>query len=180
MRASEEGTPQGSILSPLLSNIYLHYVLDLWFSRVVRPRLSRRSLLFSFRRRLCGLFSVPGGGESHFMEALSERLEKFCADLGGREDALHRVRAVCPRATRVVAGRSPRNSPFLASPITVGKPRRATSRSNGAPAARSSGRACVPSVNGRAGTEQTDQGSRCCDRDQGAREGTPELLRHHR
>jgi hypothetical protein len=37
VKASEEGTPQGSILSPLLSNIYLHYVLDLWFSRVVRP-----------------------------------------------------------------------------------------------------------------------------------------------
>jgi len=30
-RASETGTPQGSILSPLLSNIFLHYVLDLWF-----------------------------------------------------------------------------------------------------------------------------------------------------
>jgi group II intron reverse transcriptase/maturase len=38
-RATEEGTPQGSILSPLLSNIYLHYVLDLWFSR----RVSRQS-----------------------------------------------------------------------------------------------------------------------------------------
>jgi RNA-directed DNA polymerase len=33
VRATEEGTPQGSILSPLLSNIYLHYVLDLWFRR---------------------------------------------------------------------------------------------------------------------------------------------------
>jgi RNA-directed DNA polymerase len=34
-KATESGTPQGSILSPVLSNVYLHYVLDLWFSRKV-------------------------------------------------------------------------------------------------------------------------------------------------
>jgi RNA-directed DNA polymerase len=38
VKASIEGTPQGSILSPLLSNIYLHYVLDLWFNRLVAPK----------------------------------------------------------------------------------------------------------------------------------------------
>lgn len=36
---SEEGTPQGGILSPLLSNIFLHYVLDRWFERKVKPTL---------------------------------------------------------------------------------------------------------------------------------------------
>ena len=36
VKASEKGTPQGSILSPLLSNIYLHYVLDLWFNRRIK------------------------------------------------------------------------------------------------------------------------------------------------
>ncbi len=35
----ETGTVQGSVLSPLLGNVYLHYVLDLWFETVVRPRL---------------------------------------------------------------------------------------------------------------------------------------------
>jgi len=33
------GTAQGSVLSPLLGNVYLHYGLDLWFERVVKPRL---------------------------------------------------------------------------------------------------------------------------------------------
>jgi len=35
---SEEGTPQGGVISPLLANIYLHYALDLWFEKVFRKR----------------------------------------------------------------------------------------------------------------------------------------------
>lgn len=48
VKATEERTPQGSILSPLLSNIYLHYVLDLWFSRVVGPRCRGEGYYFRF------------------------------------------------------------------------------------------------------------------------------------
>jgi RNA-directed DNA polymerase len=36
---SETGTGQGQVVSPLLANIYLHYVLDEWFKTVVKPRL---------------------------------------------------------------------------------------------------------------------------------------------
>jgi len=36
---SDEGTPQGGSISVLLSNLYLHHVLDLWFERVVKCRL---------------------------------------------------------------------------------------------------------------------------------------------
>ena len=35
---SDEGTPQGGIISPLLANIYLHYALDLWFEKVIRTK----------------------------------------------------------------------------------------------------------------------------------------------
>ena len=34
----EEGTPQGGIISPVVANVYLHYVLDLWVERVVKAR----------------------------------------------------------------------------------------------------------------------------------------------
>ncbi len=39
LERSEAGTPQGGIISPLLANIYLHTVLDVWFEEEVRPRL---------------------------------------------------------------------------------------------------------------------------------------------
>ena len=42
------GTPQGGIVSPILSNVYLHYALDLWFERVVKPRCGGQALLIRY------------------------------------------------------------------------------------------------------------------------------------
>jgi len=44
----EAGTPQGGVISPLLANVYLHYVLDVWFAREVQPRLKGRSFLVRY------------------------------------------------------------------------------------------------------------------------------------
>jgi len=44
----EKGSPQGGVISPLIANIFLHYVLDEWYAEVVKPRLKGRSFLIRF------------------------------------------------------------------------------------------------------------------------------------
>jgi len=75
-RATEEGTPQGSILSPLLSNIYLHYVLDLWFSRRVSKQSRGEACYFRFADDFLACFQYKDGAEN-FRRRLEDRLEGF-------------------------------------------------------------------------------------------------------
>jgi group II intron reverse transcriptase/maturase len=44
----DDGTPQGGVVSPLLANIFLHYVLDEWFEKEVRPRLKGEAFLIRY------------------------------------------------------------------------------------------------------------------------------------
>jgi RNA-directed DNA polymerase len=76
VHASEEGTPQGSILSPLLSNIYLHYVLDLWFSKRVSRQSRGEAYYFRFADDFLACFQYKDDAES-FRKRLGDRLEEF-------------------------------------------------------------------------------------------------------
>lgn len=79
-KASVEGTPQGSILSPLLSNIYLHYTLDLWFSRKFRKGCRGEAYYFRYADDFVACFQYRKDGE-HFMKMLASRLEGFGLEL---------------------------------------------------------------------------------------------------
>ncbi len=76
LSTSESGTAQGSVLSPLLGNVYLHYVLDLWFEQEVKPRLRGRATLI----RYCDDFIIGFEQEEdarRVVEVLGKRLERF-------------------------------------------------------------------------------------------------------
>ena len=80
VRATEEGTPQGSMISPLLSNIYLHYVLDLWFSKRVSRQSRGEAYYFRFADDFLACFQYKSDAED-FQRRLEDRLEGFGLEL---------------------------------------------------------------------------------------------------
>jgi len=72
----EEGTPQGGPISPVLANVYLHYGLDLWFEKVVRPRCEGKATLIRFADDFVALFENESDAR-RFAKALPKRLLKF-------------------------------------------------------------------------------------------------------
>jgi RNA-directed DNA polymerase len=75
-----EGTPQGGIISPVLANIYLHYALDLWVERVVKPRCRGRVLMCRYADDFVCVFSSRADAE-RFYGALPKRLGKFALEV---------------------------------------------------------------------------------------------------
>jgi group II intron reverse transcriptase/maturase len=70
------GTPQGGIVSPILANLYLHYALDLWFEKKVKPVCEGSALLIRFADDFVCAFQHQKDAEQ-FMEQLGARLGKF-------------------------------------------------------------------------------------------------------
>ena len=90
---SESGTPQGGVISPLLANIYLHYVLDEWFEQEVKPRMRGKSRLIRYADDFVIVFEYKDDAE-RVMEVLPKRFEKYGL-------ALH------PEKTKLVDFRAP-------------------------------------------------------------------------
>jgi len=73
---AEKGSPQGGVISPLLANIFLHYVLDEWYEQEVKPRLKGQSFLI----RYADDFVIGCEMESdarRVMEALPKRFSRY-------------------------------------------------------------------------------------------------------
>jgi group II intron reverse transcriptase/maturase len=76
IRLPETGTPQGGVVSPILSNVYLHEVLDVWFERQVRPMLIGRGALIRYADDFVMVFEQERDAK-RMMEALPKRCGKY-------------------------------------------------------------------------------------------------------
>jgi RNA-directed DNA polymerase len=72
----EAGTPEGGVISPLLANIYLHYVVDQWYAEQVRPRLRGPSALVRYCDDFVLLFRHEEDAR-RVLEALGKRLGQY-------------------------------------------------------------------------------------------------------
>jgi len=74
------GSPQGGIVSPILANIYLHFVLDSWFQKVVIPHCSGEAGLIRYADDFVCAFEKEEDAQ-RFYEVLGERMKKFNLEL---------------------------------------------------------------------------------------------------
>jgi RNA-directed DNA polymerase len=72
----DQGSPQGGVISPLLANVYLHYVLDVWFEREVQPRLKGRAFLIRYADDFVMGFACEEDAR-RVMEVLPKRFGKY-------------------------------------------------------------------------------------------------------
>lgn len=73
---SDTGSPQGGVISPLLANIYLHYVLDEWFEKQVKPVMRGKCRLIRFADDFVIVFEQKYDAD-RVMKVISKRFEKF-------------------------------------------------------------------------------------------------------
>ena len=108
---SEEGTPQGGPISPLLANLYLHYVLDLWFERRFRPRCRGEAYLVRFADDFVACFQFEHEA-AEFGRALEERMRKFGLELA-QEKTRRMLFGRFARERLEPVGRKPETFDFL-------------------------------------------------------------------
>ncbi|MCD4804096.1 MAG: group II intron reverse transcriptase/maturase, partial [Desulfobacterales bacterium] len=110
----EKGTPQGGVISPVLSNIFLHYVLDEWFVKEVEPRMKGKCFLIRYADDFIIGFQLESDAK-RIMEALPKRFNRY-------ELSLHPVKTkLIPFGKPTISGKPKDTFDFLGFTFYWGK-----------------------------------------------------------
>jgi group II intron reverse transcriptase/maturase len=93
----DSGSPQGGVISPILANVYLHWVLDVWFEREVKPRLSAEAHLVRYADDAVLLFGNERDAR-RVLEVLPKRFGKYGLTLHPEKTRLVRFQRPLPRS----------------------------------------------------------------------------------
>ncbi|WP_295582428.1 reverse transcriptase domain-containing protein [uncultured Lamprocystis sp.] len=110
--AGREGAPQGALVSPVLANIDLHYVLDTWFTDAFAPRCGGSASLIRYADDFVGCFARREDAEA-FHDALAERLRAFDLELAAEKTAILRFGSEAAVHCREDGLAKPRTFDFL-------------------------------------------------------------------
>jgi group II intron reverse transcriptase/maturase len=120
--ASVEGTPQGGLVSPVLSNIYLHYVLDLWFEKRFARGCEGKAYLIRYADDYVACFEQEADAR-RFLTEMTQRLAQFDLEVEPSKTAMLRFgRQALGRKARETQG--PRTFSFLGFTHYVGRSRK--------------------------------------------------------
>ena len=109
---TNEGVPQGSSLSPLLANVYLHYVLDDWFQSEVRPRLAGEAHIVRYADDFICAFELERDAR-RFQEVLAKRLGRYSLELAEEKTKLIRFGRFAARDSQRAGEGAPSTFDFL-------------------------------------------------------------------
>lgn len=116
----DEGSPQGGVISPLLANVYLHFVLDGWFHEVVRPRLKGQAFLIRYADDFVIAFTNEQDAR-RVQEVIPQRFSKY--GLTVHPDKTRLVRFGRPKQQDVPPAKRPETFDFLGFTHFWGKSR---------------------------------------------------------
>lgn len=112
LEATEDGVPQGASLSPLLANVYLHYVLDEWFERDVKPRMKGEAYLIRFADDFICCFEREDDAVK-YQTVLPKRLGRYSLEVAEDKTSLIRFGRFARRDCQRRGESAPKTFDFL-------------------------------------------------------------------
>lgn len=86
---NHQGSPQGGVISPILGNIYLHYALDLWIDKIVRPRMRGEMIYCRYADDGVISFQYKSDAEK-VLKVIGKRLARFHLEVSEEKTQLVR------------------------------------------------------------------------------------------